>query len=381
MSASKLLHRSTAKTATTIPGHQPDRRLLSTIFLLLGVGLVLLFSASSVAGYLRSGNSYYFIEHQLAGLVLGLPAFFILSRWDYHRFRKHAFAALIASFVLVLLVFIPGLGAHYGKAQNWINLWGFSIQPAEFAKLSFFIYLAAWLNVKQERLESFSQGFGPFLAILGVLGFIMMLQPDLGTFSIIFSVSVVAYFVAGGSRRILLIMLGIALLGLFLVMSVKSNKMERFDCFRDPEAYSQDKCYQINQSLIAIGSGGWFGRGLGESRQKFMYLPEVWSDSVFAVIAEEIGFVFSVLLLILYFYLFYLGIQTARRAPDDFGRLLATCIVCWVMFQTLINIGGISNLIPMTGVPLPFVSSGGSSIAALMAAMGILVNISRYTRS
>ncbi len=360
--------------------HAPDKKLILVSGALIIFGLVLLFSASLVAGYLRSGNSLYFINHQLLGLLLGIPAIIICSRIDYHIWRKYALYFLLGSIVLLLLVFIPGLSANYGKAHNWINVFGFSLQPSEFVKIFFLLYLAAWLEVKQNKLEDFSHGMGPFMVILGIIGFLMLLQPDLGTLSIIFASSVIVYFVAGGRWKHIIVTLLLAAICLVALVNIKSNKMDRIECYKHPEISADDKCYQTNQALIAVGSGGFWGRGLGESRQKFMYLPEVWSDSIFAVIAEELGFVGSIFLLALYFLLFYRGWAIAQKAPDLYGRILAVGIVSWIIVQTILNIGGTMNFIPMTGVPLPFVSSGGSSLLSVMGAVGILLNISRQTR-
>ena len=360
--------------------HAPDKKLIWTISGLVVFGLVMLFSASSVAGYIRSGNSLYFLNHQLFGLLLGIPAFIICSRIDYHFWKKYAFQFLIISILLLLLVFIPGLGASYGKAHIWINIFGFSLQPAEFVKISFLLYLAAWLEVKKNKLSNFSEGLGPFVAVLGIIAFLMLLQPDLGTLSIIFAAAIVVYYVAGGKMKHIIIAGIIAVVGLLILVNVKSNKMERIECYLHPEIHASDTCYQVNQSLIAIGSGGFWGRGLGESRQKFMYLPEVWSDSIFAIVAEEIGFVFCLVLIALFIFLFYRGFLISHQAPDLYGRLLAIGIVSWVVIQALLNIGGATNLIPMTGVPLPFISSGGSAVLALLVGMGILTNISRQTK-
>lgn len=354
-----------------------DKKLVITIIGLLVFGFIMLFSASSVAGYIKGGSSLYFLKHQLLGLIAGGIAFAILFRIDYHRFKSLAIYALIASFLLLLLVFIPGLGAGYNKANNWINLFGFSFQPSELVKLTFLVYLAAWLEVKADRINSFSESIGPMLIIIAGIAFLMLKQPDLGTLSIILGSSFVVYFVAGIKWRYVVIVAAVCLVGLLVLLNLKSNKMERIECFKNPEINSGGQCYQINQSLIAIGSGGFWGRGLGESRQKFMYLPEVWSDSIFAAIAEEVGFLFSLGLIAAYFFLAYRGLMIASQAPDLFGRYLATGISAWVIIQAILNIGGAINFIPMTGVPLPFVSSGGSALIALLAAMGVLANISR----
>lgn len=361
--------------------HEPDKSLIVAVLVLIVSGLVLLFSASSVVSYARFGNTYYYFLNQLVAVLIGLAAFIIISKIDYRVWRKYAFLFLIFSIVLLILVFVPGIRSTYGTARSWINLFGHSFQPAELVKLSFLIYLATWLEAKKGDLGSFANGIFPFLFILGIISLLMIAQPDLGTLFIIAFTSMMVFFVGGGKVRHIFLVVVLAGLLLFLMLSIKSSyQSDRFKCLKDPSYSAQDKCYQINQSLIAVGSGGWFGRGLGQSRQKFMYLPEVWGDSIFSIAAEEIGFVFSSLLLLLFLFIFYRGLIIARAAPDLYGRTLATGIVVWLAVQTFLNIGGMINLIPMTGVPLPFISAGGSAILSALIAMGILVNISKQTK-
>jgi len=360
--------------------HEADRNLVVVVFIIIIFGLISLASASSVTAYQKFGEAYYYFNHQLFGLVLGLVAFFLLSRIDYRYWRKYAFGFLIFSIVLLLLVFIPGLSADYGKARSWINIFGFSLQPAEFVKLSFLLYLAAWLERRRDSLKDISQGIGPFLVTLGIIAFLMILQPDVGTLSIVAVTSLVVYFVGGGSIKHLLIIVVFSLLSFALMVQFNEYQLNRFRCLADPSFSPQKICYQTNQSLIAVGSGGIWGRGLGDSRQKFMYLPEVSGDSIFAIIAEETGLIVSSLLICAFVYLFYRGFLIAKHAPDYFGRNLAIGIVSWLVIQAFINIGGIINLLPMTGVPLPFISYGGSAILAALAAVGILVNISKQTK-
>lgn len=362
--------------------HEPDKSLITAVSVLIISGLVLLFSASSVVSYARFGNTYHYFLNQLFALGIGLVAFIIVSKIDYRVWRKYAFLFLVFSIVLLILVFVPGIRSEYGTARSWINLFGHSFQPAEMVKLSFLIYLATWLEAKKGDLGSFANGIIPFLFILGIISLLMLAQPDLGTLFIIVFTSMLVFFVGGGKLKHIFLVVILAGLLLFLTLSIKSSyQNDRFKCLKDPSYSSQDKCYQINQSLIAVGSGGWFGRGLGQSRQKFMYLPEVWGDSIFSIAAEEIGFVFSTLLLLLFLFIFYRGLIIARGAPDLYGRTLATGIVIWLAVQTFLNIGGMINLIPMTGVPLPFVSAGGSAILSALIAIGILVNISKQTKN
>jgi len=314
-------------------------------------------------------------------LAVALVFFFITYKVDYHFWKKYAKFFLIFSIILLILVFIPGLRAEYGTARSWINIFGQSFQPAELVKVSFLIYLATWLEAKKQELKSFSGGVIPFLIILGVISGLMLAQPDLGTLFIIIFTAVVVFFAGGG--RISHIVLGgvLAGLALLLMLSMHSTyQSDRFKCLQDPSYSADDKCYQINQAMIAVGSGGLLGRGLGESRQKYLYLPEVWGDAIFPVIAEELGFIFSALLILLYLFIFYRGLLIARAAPDLYGSSLAIGIVVWLSVQTFLNIGGMINLIPMTGVPLPFVSSGGSATLSALLTMGILINISKYTK-
>jgi cell division protein FtsW len=361
--------------------HEPDRNLIITVGIIIVFGLIMLSSATSAVAYVKYQDSYYFLKHQLFGLALGIAAFWFFSRVDYHRWRKYAIWFLFFSIFLLLLVFIPGLSATYGKARSWINVFGFSLQPSEFVKISFLLYLAAWLESRGKKLHDFSQGIGPFLVVLGLIGFLMILQPDVGTLAIITITSLVVYFVGGGKVKHILAIILIGAAGLVSLVRVMPYQANRFKCFFDPDWSANDICYQVNQSLIAVGSGGILGRGLGASRQKFMYLPEVQGDAIFSIIGEETGLIFSSMLVILFIYLFYRGYLIARYAPDNFGRILAIGIVSWLVMQAMINIGGMINLMPMTGVPLPFVSYGGSAMLAALTAIGILVNISKQTRS
>ena len=359
--------------------HEPDKPLIFSNLILVFFCLFMLASASAVSAYSHFGDSYYYLKNQLLPLIIGLGLFFIFSRIDYHFWRKNAIYFLGGSLVLLILVFIPGLSAGYGTAHSWINIFGFSIQPSEFVKLSFLIYLAAWLELRGKAVKEFSQGLAPFLIILGVICLLMYKQPDLGTLSIIVLSSLIVYFVGGAKIRhmlAILILMGMALWG---VVGMNGYQAQRFQCLADPSFSPDHICYQINQSLIAVGSGGWTGRGLGESRQKFLYLPEVSGDAIFPIISEEIGFIFSTFLILLYLFIFYRGWIIAKSSADIFGRLLSIGVVSWILIQVFLNIGGMTNLVPITGVPLPFISAGGSALIAGLMALGILVNISKQT--
>ena len=360
--------------------HEGDKVLMFLVSGILLFGLISLSSASAVVAYNKFGDAYYYFRHQLVGLSMGLVAFLIFAKIDYRIWQKYAFGFLIFSIALLLLVFIPGLSATYGKARSWINIFGFSLQPAEFVKLSFLLYLSAWLVVRKKDLHEVELGVGPFIIILGIISGLMILQPDIGTLSIVALTSLLVYYVGGGHYKHIFFMIIAGLFLLVIMLQFNPYQMDRIRCMVDPSYDTAKVCYQVNQSLIAVGTGGVWGRGLGESRQKYLYLPEVTGDSIFAIISEEIGLVFSCLLIIAYSGFFYRGYMIARKAPDDFGRNLAIGIVSWISLQAFINIGGIINLIPMTGVPLPFISSGGSSILASLAAVGMLVNIRKQTK-
>ncbi|MCF7819913.1 MAG: putative lipid II flippase FtsW [Candidatus Pacebacteria bacterium] len=360
--------------------HKPDKPLIIAVIIALVFGLLMLASASAVVAYIKFENSYYYLEKQLLFTLVGLFFLFIFSKINYRFWRKNALYFLLGSIVFLILVFIPGLRANYGSASSWIEIFGFSLQPSEFVKLSFLIYLAAWLEAKQSQVKDAHQVFWPFLIILGVIAFLMYKQPDLGTLSIIAFSSLVVIFVSGVKKRLLIgFVIVIALLG-YGIVSTNEYQANRFKCMQDPSFSPRYICYQINQSLIAVGSGGLEGRGLGESRQKFLYLPEVSADAIFPIISEEIGFIFSLLFISLFIFIFYRGIIISKKIDDNFGSLLSLGIVTWIIIQVFLNIGGMIALVPMTGVPLPFVSAGGSSIIALLMAMGILINISKYAR-
>ncbi len=360
--------------------HRPDFLLIAGLAILVLTGLICLSSATTVIAYSKFKDAYYYFNHQLFGLGLGLIGFFFFANTDYRYFKNHAIYFLFGSVALLLLVFIPGLSADWGTSNSWINVFGFSLQPSELVKISFLIYLAAWLEIRREELSDLNRGIGPFIGVMGLIALLLLLQPDLGTLSILIATSLMVYFVGGGRIKHIVIIILVGIIAFFALIQMKPYQKDRIRCVIDPSYSSSKVCYQINQSLIAIGSGGLWGRGLGESRQKYLYLPEVNGDSIFAVIAEELGLVFSSLIIALYMFIFYRGYWIAKHAPDLFGQNLAIGIVSWICFQALINIGGISNLIPMTGVPLPLISYGGSAILAALAACGILVNISRQTK-
>ena len=362
--------------------HPVDKTFL---FLLLGIltfGLIMLTSASSPVGYERFGDSYYFLKHQLfSGVIPGLIAMAALAFVPYHRYRKYAFPMLLISVGLLGLVFIPGIGRDYGTfANSWVSVGGFSFQPAEIVKLTFLFYLAAWMEKRSGRLKDFNDGLVPFLAILGLIAFLMILQPDLGTLSVIISMAFFVYFVAGGPLTFIFGLGAMASVAFWVLIKTSPYRADRLMTFLHPELDPQGVGYQINQALLAVGSGGFFGRGYGHSLQKFQYLPEVAGDSVFAVMSEELGFIFTVAFLAVFVFWIFRGLKIAEHAKDDFGKYLVVGIMGWIGIQALFNIGSMVGILPITGVPLPFVSYGGTALAVSLAAMGVVLSVSRESK-
>lgn len=363
--------------------HKPDYVLMIGFGILLLLGLFVLSSAGSAVGFQNFGDSYYFIKHQiLNGLIPGIILFFLMASINYQVWKKFTFALLMISIILLIIVFIPGLGAEYGTARSWINLGGFSFQPAELVKLTFLLYLATWLEKRGVHgVKDLYSGFLPFLFLIGVISILMLLQPDMGTLSIIIFISMAVFFASGAKVKhvVGIILAGLSFIYLLIVKS--PYRAARLTTFLHPELDPQGIGYHINQAFLAIGSGGLFGRGFGHSRQKFQYLPEATGDSIFAIMAEELGFIVCILIIGLFLLIMYRGLLVARSSIDQFGRLVAIGIVSWFTFQAFFNISSMIGLLPMTGIPLPFISYGGTALAVAMGAFGILVNISMQSKN
>lgn len=357
-----------------------DTIILAVFGLLLLIGFVTLASASAVLAFQRYGDANALLKRQLISAIIGLVAFAVTMRFPYTRWRQLAFPLLCIGVLLLALVLVPGIGASILGARRWIALGGFLFQPVEVVKLCFLLYLAAWLERRGRSVGDFSSGFVAFLSLLGLITILVALQPDIGSISVIGMTALVMYFVAGAPLPYFaLIGAGSAALFAFIV-KVAPYRAARLTVFLHPELDPQGIGYHVNQALLAIGSGGLFGLGLGHSRQKFNFLPESAGDSIIAIIAEELGFVFIVLLIGLFVVFLLRGLSVARRAPDLFGRYVAAGITAWIVLQAFINMAALARLLPLTGIPLPFVSYGGTALVVSMAAVGILVNISRSAR-
>ena len=362
--------------------HEPDYTLIIILGVILVFGLIMLSSASSVLGWQKFGDHNYFLKHQLLyGVLIGIVAFWVMSKIDYHYWKKYAFPIVIVSIFLLFLVLIPGIGYEFLGAKRWVSILGIPFQPSELVKLTFLIYLATWLEQREKKLEDFSYSFMPFIIMIAFLVFMVAgIQKYLGTMIVIGVISIVVYFVAGAPWKHLGWMAGGGAILFYLLIKIAPYRANRLTTFLNPELDPQGIGYHVNQALLAIGSGGVFGLGLGHSRQKFNYLPEAAGDSIYAIIAEEMGFFFAVGLVLLFFAMAYQGIKIARNAPDAFGKLLAVGIITWITFQAFVNIMAMIGLLPLTGITLPFISYGSTSLITVLAAMGLLVNISRQTR-
>ena len=360
--------------------HSADIGLLLVIAALVLFGLMMISSASSVVAERFREDTYFFLKHQLmfggtAGLGLFLIGFFL----PYRKWKYLALPGFLLALLLLILVFIPGIGLKYADASRWIGLGPLTLQPTELAKLAFIVYLAALLDRKGEDVRDWRKSVVPFVVIAGVVALLIGLQPDVGTLFATAAIGAAMVFVAGFRLRHLAFLSLGALAGFTLLASTASYRLSRLITYLHPELDPQGIGYQINQALLAVGTGGVWGLGFGRSRQKYQFLPEPAGDSIFAIIAEELGLVRTLLVVGAFVWIGWRGYAIARLAPDTFGRLLATGITTWILVQAFVNMGAILGIIPLTGIPLPFISYGGSALAILLLAAGILLNISKYT--
>ncbi len=357
-----------------------DYSLLLLVFSLLVYGLLVLYSASTVQSFNNFGNTTYFIFHKLIyGAGLGLLSLYILSKIDYHFWQRNLPWLILMALMLLLVVKLSVLGSSSGGATRWLHLGKFSFQPAEFAKLVIIFYLASWVDKKRGKLNNFAFGLLPSLCIIALFSGLILWQPDLGTMLVLLAVAFGMLFVAGINWHYLFWSLVLGGLGLYGFIHFEPYRVKRLVTFFNPSVDPQGSSYQINQALLAIGAGGLWGYGYGLSRMKHNYLPEVMNDSIFAVLAEELGFLRVLLVLALFILLALRGFAIARTAPDLFGKMVAFGITFWITIQALINIGAMVKLLPLTGIPLPFFSYGSTALIMNLAAMGVLLNISKQS--
>lgn len=351
-------------------------------FLLFGItvlltlfGLLMVYDASSFISFRDFGEKYHYIRDQALWMVLGFIGMAFLARFDYKKLYNLALPLLIIAIILLLAVFIPGIGVSVLGAHRWIDLRFGVLQPAEFVKLTLAIYLAAWFSTREKGR------FSAFLLLIGLVLGLVMLEPDMGTAIIIMSEAFLVYFLSGGNILYFVGVLPVlGVLGVILAIA-EPYRAKRIMTFLHPENATQGASYHVRQILIALGSGGIGGVGLGNSIQKYAYLPENTTDSIFAIIAEEIGFIGAMALIIVFMIFIWRGISIALHAKDTFGKLLAGGIVAFLGMQIIINLGAQTALFPLTGVPLPFISYGGSSLVIDLCSVGILLNIAKQGNS
>jgi cell division protein FtsW len=353
-----------------------DKTMLLTVIALCLLGLVMVYSSSEVQGYVAYGNASYFFQHQIIWLAVGALGGLFALGFDYHRLRSTAPLMMVAVIVLLLLVLVPHIGVSRNGARRWFSLGSVTIQPAELAKIVAVCYLARWLEKSGARVRSVRQGLAPFLVMLGLLVGLVLLEKDLGTSMVLALIAIAMFMVAGARWHHLVAVTLVVVAAMVALIKVEPYRYSRMAAFLNPWSDKLNTGFQSVQSVLALGSGGLTGVGLGNSIQKYQWLPEAHTDFIFAIIGEELGLVGTLLVLCLFCLLAYRGYRAALRAPDSFGLLLATGITTWITFQAFVNMAAVAVVLPTTGIPLPFVSFGGSSLSVTLVAVGLLLNIS-----
>lgn len=358
-----------------------DKILLVITGLLVVVGFFI-FTSASLGLLAREGANFTSVAFNqiIFGIIGGSIALTVMSNVHYRIWRKYALYIFLIGIALTLMVFLPIIGFSHGGATRWLSIGPFTMQPAEVLKIAFVIYLATWLSGIQKNITSLKLGTLPFFGIVAVPGIILLLQPDTDTF-LIMATAATAMFVTAGGRWLHVISAG--LIGIILIGALAMSRpyiMDRLTIFLDPSRDPQGAGYQIQQSLIAVGSGGFLGRGFGQSVQKFEYLPEPIGDSIFAVYGEEFGFLGSALLIGLFTFFTFRGYKIASHAVDLYGMLLVVGIMTLIITQAFLNIAAMVGMAPLSGLPLPFISHGGTALLSVLAAVGIVLNVSKYQR-
>jgi cell division protein FtsW len=354
-----------------------DGSVLAVSLVLALVGLVMVFSASAVVAASRFQDPVYFLKRQLAWLTCGLLLLYVASRMDYNLWRKVAPPLVGLTVLLLIIVLIPGLGVTSKGARRWLRLGLVSVQPAELAKLAMVVYLATYLSKKEARVEEFMTGFLPPLMVVGVMAGLILLQPDLGTVVVMGAVTLGLLFLAGARLVHLGALVLVAVPVVAMLILTSAYRRQRLLTFLSPWKDAADAGFQVTQSFLAFGSGGLFGVGLGEGRQKLFFLPEAHTDFVLALVGEELGLIGTAAIMLLFVLLVLKGFQIAGRAREPFGRHLALGITLLLGIQALINAGVVTGLLPTKGLTLPLVSYGGSSLLTSLVAVGVLLSISR----
>ncbi len=361
--------------------NSPDYVFLSLIGVLVVFGLVALASASSVVSFEKFGSSFYLLRHQiLFGILPGLILFFAALKIPYDLWRRWAVPLLAVTLLMLIFVLLPGIGRQLGGSRSWFTIGSVSFQPSEVMKLALIVYLAAWFARAQGGAFDIKKDLGAPCVVIACAAILILLQPDVGTLAIIGASVVFLLFLAGVPFRYIAGMLLVGAALLFIMVRIAPYRTARLTAFLHPELDPRGVGYHINQALLAVGSGGFLGVGFGHSRQKFRYLPEVTGDSIFPIMAEEFGFFISVGFMILICAILLRMFRIANNSPNTFTRLLVGGIAGWFGIQSFVNIGAMLGLMPLTGLPLPFVSYGGTAMAIELAAVGIVGSISRNVK-
>ena len=358
----------------------PDYWIVLAVGALVVLGILAVYSSSFALGLVEFGDANYYVYRQVVFAAAGALFMVLLMKVDYRQLRAISPLLMLAAILGLVAVLVPGFGVERYGAQRWIAIGGPipPIQPSEFAKLALIIYVAAWLAGRGDSIKEFWTGFFPFVFLVGFVAGLIMLQPDLGTTIVIVLTTLTLMYVAGASLTHVAAFLGVAGVAAGILIFSGEYRADRVFAFFNAEDEPGARGFQTLQLLIALGSGGIDGLGLGASRQKFFYVPGAHTDGIFAIIGEELGFIGSVIVIVLFALVMARGFRVIMRARDDFGALLAAGIVSWIGYQALINIAGITRTMPLTGIPLPFLSYGGSALMVMMAAIGILLSVSRY---
>ena len=362
--------------ASSLVWRRGDRALLLAVAALTTFGLVMVFSASEVQGWLWFHNPAYYFEHQLIWLALGVILLVAAANIDYHRLRVLAWPLGVVTVVLMVLVLLPHFGVEVNGARRWLRIGPLQMQPAELAKIAAIVFMALWLERHRDRLSSIENGVVPFLALLGFTILLVILERDLGTTLILAGILLAQFLVAGGRKRHVLLLLLIMALCVYIFIRMEPYRLHRILAFIDPWSDPLNTGFQAIQSVVALGSGGFAGVGLGHSIQKYQWLPFAHTDFIFAIVGEETGLLGTSAVLALFGLFAYRGYRVALKAPDAFGSLLACGVTTWIALQAMINIAAVTVTLPTTGIPLPFISYGGSSLAIALLAVGILINVS-----
>src|SRR6267143_2072587 len=364
--------------SATRTGRHPDRLLLFTTVLLCGAGLVMVTSASVAFAYTQHESAFYYAERQAAWMGIGFVGLFLLARIDYRRLRPLSPAGAVAAVILMLLVLVPHLGITVNGARRWFDAGPLgTFQPSELGKLAFVFYIAHWVDKNAGHLGDLRKGLAPFAAMLAGVLVLLMLERDLGTSIVIVGIFLSAYWAGGGRFRHMVLLVGALGLAFLVVTILEPYRFARLTNFKNPFADPLGAGFQSTQALYSLGSGGLFGVGSGHSVEKYGWLPEAHTDFIFAIVGEETGLIGTTLVILGFLFFALRGYRAALRAPDRFGVGLATSITTWICFEALLNMATVTNTLPITGVPLPFFSYGGTAVATTLAAVGVLLSIAR----